>query len=162
MIYDIPEWSIVSGRLDRCMDRLAEQDEYLMKHDAGERAVAHRIAVYLEQEFPGWHVDCEYNREAGTTNPKKIRREPEASRTIATPDIIVHHRGPEGPNLLAIEVKPNHRHPDTLEEDRLRLKAYVRDHKYAHAAFITYGVEWEFADWDVEHVIPEVDNRCAS
>ena len=27
-----------------------------------ERSIAHKFATYLEDEFQGWDVDCEYNR----------------------------------------------------------------------------------------------------
>ena len=30
--------------------------------DANERSLTHKLAEYLQCEFPDWHVDCEYNR----------------------------------------------------------------------------------------------------
>ena len=76
------------------------RDIELLAFRVHERTVAHRIAVYLENEFPNWHVDCEYNRQGVGGDPKDAwigqRR---------FPDVIVHRRGLEN-NFLVIEAKP--------------------------------------------------------
>ena len=40
---------------------LIKNDFYLLEIGANERSVAHKLAEYLQQEFPNWHFDCEYN-----------------------------------------------------------------------------------------------------
>src|SRR5439155_25490710 len=37
-------------------------ETYLFEKDLGERTLTHRLAVHLEKHFPGWNVDCDYNR----------------------------------------------------------------------------------------------------
>jgi hypothetical protein len=33
-----------------------------------ERSTAHRLAVHLDHQFPGWNVDCEYDRDGRLGN----------------------------------------------------------------------------------------------
>src|SRR5471030_146441 len=35
---------------------------HLLEKDLGERTLMHRLAVYLESQFAGWEVDCDYSR----------------------------------------------------------------------------------------------------
>ena len=37
-------------------------ETYLLERDLGERTLTHRLAVYVEKQFPGWQVDCNYDR----------------------------------------------------------------------------------------------------
>ena len=38
------------------------RETFLLEKDLGERALTHRLAVHIEHAFPGWEVDCDYNR----------------------------------------------------------------------------------------------------
>ena len=38
------------------------RETHLFEKDLGERTLTHRLAVYLEKQFAGWEVDCDYNR----------------------------------------------------------------------------------------------------
>lgn len=92
--------------LERCvrqaLNMLYALDASLLEDDTAEWTIAHRLAVYLEQQLPGWNVDCEYNRQ-GQGQETKRREEGKPVR----PDIIVHHRQriEREHNLLAIELK---------------------------------------------------------
>ena len=55
------EKKIIIEKLKRCIEKLKKEDCYLIKNNASERSIAHRLAVYLEDEFIGYNVDCEYN-----------------------------------------------------------------------------------------------------
>ena len=81
---------------------LFASDAALFGNDNSEWAIAHRLAVYLEQLLPGWNVDCEFNRQGNEIDPKALE-----SGSLVRPDIIVHHRGQveREHNLLAIELK---------------------------------------------------------
>jgi hypothetical protein len=83
------------------INMLYERDLSLFKKDLSEWSISHRLAVYLEQELPGWNVDCEYNRQ-GDSGKKK-----DSSDHNIRPDIAIHHRGREKKeeNLLHIEIK---------------------------------------------------------
>jgi len=109
---------------------------------AGERAIAHRLAVYLEAAAPKriraelqLSVDCEYNRHLGAgkvhTIPKKLvqivedakRKVKPASDSIA-PDVIIHRRGVDDYNLLVIELKKDS-NPEIPEYDNLKLECFT-------------------------------------
>ena len=60
------------------------------------------------------------------------------------PDIIVHRRGPEGPNLLVIEVKKT-TNPCPRNCDRLRLHAFCGQLHYRFGALIEFETRREHA-----------------
>jgi hypothetical protein len=97
---------------------------FLFEKDVGERAVTHRFAVYLEKQFSGWAVDCNYDRLGERTlhlpHGTIISTDDHLGKSIY-PDVVVHQR--EIPNnLLAIEVRNATNHT-SLEHDQQKLKA---------------------------------------
>lgn len=85
-------------------DQLFKNDVFLLENEVHERSVAHKLAEYLQQQFFGWHVDCEYNRHG--IDIKKLSRKCDGEyKEYVYPDIVIHHRGYDS-NLLAIEIKP--------------------------------------------------------
>lgn len=118
-------------RLEGALEKLLNQDADLLRLDVNERSITHRLAVYLEEQFPGWHVDCEYNRLGA--EPKRIHEirtqldsatgEPMAEDTIGRtvyPDVVIHRRGTDE-NLLVLELKKSSNPlPRSLDEDKIR------------------------------------------
>ncbi|WP_029584149.1 hypothetical protein [Bradyrhizobium sp. URHD0069] len=99
-------------------------ETFLFERDLGERTLTHRLAVHLEKQFPGWSVDCDYDRLGGRTlrlpHGTIVSTDDHFAKSVY-PDIVVHQR--EIPNnLLAIEVRKasNHQRP---EHDRHKLRA---------------------------------------
>jgi len=118
---------------------------------ASERAIAHRLAVYIENEFRKVGlitdtgpvvVDCEYNRHL---DGAKIQRIPDSLKSIVekakrrpkpdsdddgfyvfsvAPDIVVHERGNDKQNLLVVEVKKT-TNLEIPEYDRLKLECFT-------------------------------------
>ena len=89
-----------------------------------ERAVAHRLAVHMEQRFQGWNVDCEYNRH-GTLQKLLVGIKDcvkQKKTNLIYPDIIVHHRRQSGrpSNLLVVEMKV-HDGEDACDRKKLEL-----------------------------------------
>jgi hypothetical protein len=105
-------------------------DLELLETEAHEQAISHRIAVYLEQSFGigtkvNLNVDCEYNKHLGgdkitIIEPQyylkhcqrcwcnacyKLERLAEIEEKEFRPDIVVHSRGNDDNNVVAIEVK---------------------------------------------------------
>lgn len=99
------------------LDKLYAWDSALLDSDASEWSIAHRLAVYLEHELPGWNVDCEFNRQG---LDRSIKREATGQRV--RPDIVVHHRGrpDQEHNLLAVELKKT-----MSEEDNSKAREYT-------------------------------------
>lgn len=79
-------------------------DEILLETEGSEWSIAHRIAVYLEPMFPGWNIDCEYNRQGADRQPKSGNV---SKSGRCRPDIIIHHRTEKDlkHNLLVVEIK---------------------------------------------------------
>lgn len=108
-------WEAVKKQIDIALATVLERDRELLVEGASERAIAHRIAVYLESYYshPDWNVDCEYNRMGDKRDPKQVTATKSLPASKGSkgarvfPDVIVHRRGPAGPNLVAIEVKPS-------------------------------------------------------
>ncbi len=105
------------------------RETHLLEKDLGERTLTHRLAVHVEKQFPGWEVDCDYNRlgERTLRLPKGsiVSTDDEIGKSIY-PDIVVHQR--EIPNnLVAIEVRKvsNHQPP---EHDQHKLRGLTDPH----------------------------------
>ena len=122
----------MQAALDKVVAALAAlyaHERYLFEHDLGERALTHRLAVYLEQQFPEWNVDCHYDRLGARTMqlPRGtiVSTDDHLDKSIY-PDIVVHRR--EVPdNLLAIEIRKASNH-QAEEHDRQKLRALTDPH----------------------------------
>ena len=116
-------------------------DVDLLDLSAHEQAISHRIAVYLESIYgpKELNVDCEYNKHLGESkrvdlqniNPEEFKtcncdscetivngNIYEIPRKYFRPDILVHSRGNDERNLIAIEVKKSKECP--FDEAKLR------------------------------------------
>jgi hypothetical protein len=94
----------IEDKVARAVKQLRDRDRFLLKNAVHERSITHKLAEYLQQEFPTYHVDCEYNRHGLDT--KVLPREcEERARKFVYPDIVVHIRGNDDRNLLIIEAK---------------------------------------------------------
>ena len=135
----------VREHLDRAIQRLLKRDRELLTRDVNERSITHRLAVYLQDEFPDMDVDCEYNRRDFDVKrldfyPRDTTTDDTDARTVF-PDIIVHKRGPDGPNLLVIEAKKSgNQRRNNQNTDRQKLEAFKRDPglRYEHAVFLEF------------------------
>jgi len=146
----------VQRALIRALDQLLAVDLSLVVQDPSERSLTHRLAIHLQPYFPGWDVDCEYNRVDGGLPKRVVMGAPENTSTSSEdavtvfPDIIVHHRGTRD-NLLVIEAKKATSR-SSRDFDLEKLDAYRQEPtlEYTHAAFVilpagskrTYQVEW--------------------
>jgi hypothetical protein len=104
-------------------------ETFLLERDFGERALTHRLAVYVERQFAGWEVDCEYDRLGERTlrlpHGTIVSTDDHLAKTVF-PDIVVHQR--EVPNnLLAIELRKASNH-QPIEHDHLKLRALTDPH----------------------------------
>ncbi len=100
----------IKNRLDEALRKLAKKDRYLLENDLSERCIASRLAMYLQMDFPVYSVDVEYNRKGDTTKKLRLpqecaKRRDERGEGLVMPNVIVHRRGPEGPNILVLEMK---------------------------------------------------------
>ncbi len=132
----------VRERLERALRRLLVDDRYLLDNDLSERCIAARLAMYLSEEFEEHDVDVEYNRAGdvakrlhGLPDECYRRRNRQIEAPVAVPDIIVHHRGFDGSNLLVIEMKKTS-NPAGTHCDQLRLDAFREQLGYSFGALV--------------------------
>jgi hypothetical protein len=149
---------------------------------ASERAIAHRLAVYIEREVSEdvllqnhgpVVVDCEYNRHLNRTKTHRISEElasivKEARRTVKpdsdddcfyvfsiAPDIVVHQRGNDEKNLLIVEVKKA-TNPEIPDYDRLKLSCFTEPSSgYGYKLGAAITVEDNVAPADRRLLLPK-------
>lgn len=127
----------------RALSELLGNDNDLLGIDANERSITFRFAMYLQQHFPDWTVDCEYNRDG--TDPKRLGHlelypdsEDDEAKTVF-PDVIVHRRGTRD-NYLVLEFKKSTSRIDR-QIDLRKLRGYKQQLGYEHALFVEVGTE---------------------
>jgi len=130
----------VKKRLHDALQKIVKSDLYLLEHDLSERCIASRLAMYLQSLFSKYAVDVEYNR-AGAF-PKKLGLPEKCANyrnnngeALVVPDIIIHRRGLEGPNILVLELKKTSNR-DAYQCDRKRVRAFRTQLRYAYGALI--------------------------
>ena len=135
----IPTKATIETRLAAASAVFLANDSELLKCDVHERALTHKYAEALQTVFRSWHVDCEYNREGKSVNPKRVDLPEEPGKTVY-PDIIIHRRKSKI-NLLIIEAKPNNATQKSIEYDKKKLQAYMDGHLHYHYALaLTFNV----------------------
>jgi hypothetical protein len=119
------------------------RETHLFEKDLGERTLTHRLAVHLENQFPGWETDCDYSRLGERTlrlpRGSIVSTDDHLGKSVY-PDIVVHQRAIPN-NLLAVEVRKesNHQPP---EHDQLKLRALTDPHlwfAYRIGVFLVLG-----------------------
>jgi type I restriction enzyme M protein len=119
------DFRVIKNSVVRAIEKLKINDVGLLDVDANERSISHKLAEYLQLEFNGWNVDCEYNRKIKDRKTLNVSYDKVTDCDIDAktvfPDIIVHHRQIDD-NLLVIEVKKSG--IDT-NKDEAKLKAFT-------------------------------------
>lgn len=109
----------ISEKLHIALKQLSKNDLWLLRNNLNERTIAHKLAEYLQQIFPVYHVDCEYNRDidqhSGLKKVNILRERYEAIKSKVNkdpsidvsvfPDIVIHRRGTNKFNISVIELK---------------------------------------------------------
>jgi hypothetical protein len=137
---EYPDETTVTDRVLNAASRVALRDRWLLEKDVNERSLTHRFAIYLEDEFPWWDVDCEYNRDHDDSKrlnlyPEDIKSD-DTQGTTVFPDIIVHKRGSDV-NLLVIEVKKTSSRRSSDHDER-KLRAFKEQLQYRYARLVTF------------------------
>lgn len=131
--------------------KLLDADKELFVRDISERSIVARWMHHFQILLPEWHVDVEFNREGHGQDPKRLGLELECVKqidsegnTYATPDLIVHQRGPKGPNLFVAEVKKSTNRENRFCDEK-RVIAFRNKFKYEFGAVIELETRANFA-----------------
>jgi len=146
----------IQAAVKRAVRKLLTKDGFLIRNDVNERSITHWLASHLQREFPGWQVDCEYNR--NHEDPKTLclprRNDLSSDDTNAHtvfPDIIVHRRDRDD-NLLVIEVKKSPTTPEAEEFDKQKLRAFKKELGYRCAAFISLATDADAEPYRIQWI----------
>jgi len=120
---------------------LLRKDSFLLRNNVNERSISHRLAAYLQSQFKGWHVDCEYNRDHDVRKelhvPHETRELDDTEAKTVFPDIIIHKRNTSN-NLLVVEIKKS-TSSESADYDKSKLGAFVKPpFNYRHGLFIKF------------------------
>lgn len=117
------------------LDDLYKNDQYLLKVKANERDIVSHFSRYFinkienNENFNKYNVDCEYNRdEFNEKKYKEVIYEQKKHRII--PDMIMHQRGSNSNNILAIEFKTYFNSNKNGENDKLKLQALTDNNSF--------------------------------
>ena len=87
----------IERKVNSCLQILRERDKYLLDNNLNERTITHKLATYLQEEFPDLNVDCEYNRLENIVKTLRLPRDrvnwDDTEAKTVFPDIIIHKRG---------------------------------------------------------------------
>jgi hypothetical protein len=126
--------------------RLYCHDQDLLDVGVNERSLTHKLAEYLQDEFPEWHVDCEYNRRHDQVKRLHfeggdIRADDTEYRAIV-PDIIVHRRQTDQ-NLIVLEVKKAGGIGENHDIEKLRAFTREPEYRYRLGLFLRIGTNFD-------------------
>ncbi|MBR0799501.1 hypothetical protein JQ615_29435 [Bradyrhizobium jicamae] len=131
------------NKLIAALQEFYAQEKFLLERDLGERTLTHRLAVYVERQFSGWQVDCNYDRLGERTlrlpHGSIVSTDDHLGKSIY-PDIVVHQRDIPN-NLLAVELRKDNNH-QPVEHDQHKLRALTDPHvwfAYAIGVLVTLG-----------------------
>ena len=139
------EFEEIKEKVIDSIKELYSEDYYIIDNDVSERSITHKLAIYLQNQFTDYDVDCEYNR--NMKNPKKITFIERNTRNRVFPDIIVHKRGKISNNLIIFEIKKckddnvTNKYLENKKHDIEKLKGYVNNNdevplKYKYGFFL--------------------------
>lgn len=128
-------------KIKKALDKLITEDQWLLDHDLSEQSISHKLAVYIQENFTDYNVDCEYNgnvddgggrkhinliyeelNKMGLLKESETDLDSELVRRAVLPDIIVHIRGSNQHNLCIVEVKKS---TSTVSQDYDYLKVHA-------------------------------------
>ena len=64
----------IKAKVKTAVSKFKQKDKALIRVNANERSLSHKLAMYLQEQFEkdGWDVDCEYNRFGAETKRQRF------------------------------------------------------------------------------------------
>ena len=123
----------------------AYSEPYLVYRDDGkdkkgyEQTFAFRVGIYMHEllkntEYASLNLDCEYNKHWNYT--KKINGEG------IRPDMLIHSRGNDDKNILAVEFAGWWQKDEKIEDDKAKLEDLTKsngEYRYRLGALVKIG-----------------------
>lgn len=120
-----------------CLEKLQRRDGELFnaKGSVAERAIAHRLAVYLERKYSDFHVDCEYNKHGYGLKCPSLSKYKKHS---VMPDICIHSRREDGYNLAVFEIKKFDTTKEKYSRDKEKIHCYINELGYKFGSLLVF------------------------
>jgi len=134
----------IKNLIEKAIDDIYSKELDLLERENNEATISCKLAQYLFQKFPGYHVDCEYNRHIKDIKTMTFND----VRKIIKPDIIIHKRDTGKNNLVYIEIKTDHNN-ESREKDYEKIKNATNlkgEYKYKLGIFIDFNRKKEKSD----------------
>lgn len=136
-----------------------QKDKIQLPNDINERASVFRIGHYLaniienDGYFESYHVDVEYNRDLDSVKT--------LDKIMIIPDLIIHERGTNSNNLVAIEFKKNKDSKKDKEKlEKLINSNYGYNYKNVYFIIINKGIIQKYINGEWKEInIKEGDNQ---
>ena len=127
-----------------------------------ERSITHKFAEYLQQEFPDYNVDCEYNRHGFDKKILEIPKneypswDDKEAKTVY-PDIVIHKRKTNSDNLVVIEVKKSNSSQSLRKFDEKKLQVFTNK-TYGCSSEMHYCYDYGlFIEFDLENLKSHIE-----
>jgi len=111
----------IKGKVQNALNMFYKNDSFLIEKKLCERCLVHRVAVYLENErFPGYFIDCEYNK-SHLNKSNELKRVSNPNGNFI--DIIITKRDGNYQNdLICFEIKRwDNYHERNKDRNNLRI-----------------------------------------
>lgn len=134
----------IQSKLILAVEDFLTKDQHLLEARVHERTSGARLGMYLQNRFPIYDVDCEYDKNdhdpkvVGLPDKKNILALETTKDRSVYPDIIVHKRG-TNQNLMVFEIKKDS-NPEDEAWDKLKLKKYKKCLGYKISVYIRFEV----------------------
>ena len=134
------EYQELKEALNIALNKLYDDDSYLIEHALHEQCIVFRFSLYLyeilrdSERFSGLNLDIEYNKNLG--GAKII---PDCDNGVR-PDLLLHERGNNNKNTLVVEFKKGDSQ-EVLNDDEKKIKAFMSpqgEYKYKYGATILF------------------------
>ncbi len=145
----------IEEKVRLCLRRLYSEDAALFERNGGkgvcERCLVFRLAMYLQEAFREFFVDCDYN--SAVENGRDLHGKPIPDRDGTTTkrfvDIIVHRRSPVGQSdFVCFEVKKwNSKRPNEMAKDQNNLRVLTSQYGYQYGFHLILGRTLQETRW---------------
>lgn len=135
----------IKDKINICLQRLYRDDVILFERNQGkglcERCIVFRFALYLQEMFPDYFVDCDFNSSSingNAVSAKPITNIGGRTTTNRFVDIIIHSRSFGRKNdFICFEVKKwNNYDKKAVEKDKNNLKVLTSEYGYEYGFYL--------------------------
>ena len=149
----------IKEKIKACLLKLYTNDRILFERNEGkgacERCLVFRLGIYLQEVFPDYFVDCDFNsaRVNGEDVNGKPIMNPDGTTTNRFVDIIVHKRlAVTDTDFICFEIKKwNHGNRVSENKDKQVLTILTSQYGYKYGFYLIFGENLQRTRWMVFH-----------